>query len=349
MRSLLTLDYEVFFGPATGSVARSLVEPTEALLGVASRHGARLVFFVDAGFITRLRAEMGKAAHLRREHAEVCRQVERLARSGHEVQLHIHPHWEDSSWGAAGWRMDVSRFALQSFAPADIADIVRRYAAVLRELAGPDAACAYRAGGWVIRPFAPIRSALLDNGVTIDSTVFRGGHNTGRVQPYDFRDAPAKSKWRFDRDPLVEEPAGAFLELPIASHRLRPGFFWRFAAAKKLGGARHRAFGDGRAIAMERGDLMRKLLRPSASVVSMDGYKASFLEDAAAAYEARGMEEFVVIGHPKALTPYSLEKLDAYLAKGREVVGYAEYRDWTPACAGVTAGNVGVTGIREAA
>jgi hypothetical protein len=124
---------------------------------------------------------------------------------------------------------------------------------------------------------------------------------------------------------------------PIASHRLRPDFFWRFAAVKKLGGARHRAFGDGQAIAMEGGDLVRKLLRPTASVVSIDGYKASFLEAAAADYEARGMEDFVVIGHPKALTPYSLERLDLFLAKGREAVGYAEYRDWVPAYAGTTA------------
>lgn len=338
MRTLLTLDYEVFFGPATGTVARSLVEPTDALLALASRHGARLAFFVDAGFIARLRAEMGKAARLRREFTEVCRQVERLARAGHEVQLHIHPHWEDSAWQGDGWRMDVSRFALQSFAAADIADIVRRYTSVLRELAGPEAACAYRAGGWVLQPFAPIRGALLDNGVTIDSTVFPGGHRSGAVQPFDFRAAPRKSRWRFDDDPLVEAPHGAFLEVPIASRRLRPDFFWRLALARKAGGGRHRPFGDGRAIPMEGGDLLGKLLWPSTSVVSMDGYKASFLEAAAADYEARGMEDFVVIGHPKALTPYSLERLDAFLAKGREVVGYEEYR-----------AGAGVTRIREAA
>ena len=67
------------------------------------------------------------------------------------------------------------------------------------------------------------------------------------------------------------------------------------------------------------------------------------------AYEARGMEDFVVIGHPKALTPYSLERLDAFLAQGREVVGYAEYRNWTPAVAGVTGTDAAVTPMQEAA
>jgi peptidoglycan/xylan/chitin deacetylase (PgdA/CDA1 family) len=355
MKTLLTLDYEVYFGRQTGTVERCLIAPTRALVGVADRHGARLAFFVDAGFILRLREEMHRAAALRAQHDAVCRQVEALARAGHEIQLHVHPHWEGSRWTEAGWEIDVERFALHAFEPAAIDDIVARYARVLRELAGGEAAYAYRAGGWVIQPFSKLRPALLRHGVTIDSTVFAGGRSEGRVQPYDFRGAPAASKWRFDVDPLVEDPAGAFLELPIASRRLRPDFFWRFAAVKKLGGARHRAFGDGRAIAMEGGDLLRKLLRPTPSVVSLDGYKASFLEAAAADYASRGMEEFVVIGHPKALTSYSLERLDAFLAKGRDVVGYAQYRDWAPACAGATGGagaqgrDAGAASMQEAA
>lgn len=349
MKTLLTLDYEVYFGRRTGTVERCLIEPTRALLAIAARHGARLAFFVDAGFILRLREEMRRAAALRAQHDAICRQVEALARAGHEIQLHVHPHWEGSRWTGAGWEIDVERFALHAFDDAAIDDIVGRYAGVLRSLAGADAAFAYRAGGWVIQPFARLRPALLRHGVTIDSTVFAGGRSAGRVQPYDFRGAPAKSKWRFDDDPLVEEPTGAFLEIPIASHRLRPDFFWRFAAMKKAGGARHRAFGDGEAIALEGGDLLRKLFRSTASVVSIDGYKASFLEAAATAHESRGMEELVVIGHPKALTPYSLQRLDAYLARGRQVVGYRDYRDWTSACAAGTAGRAGVASMPEAA
>ena len=326
MRTLLTLDYEVFFGPATGTVAACLLEPVEALRAAARRHRARLVFFVDAGFLLRLAAEGRHFPALARDHAVICRQLGSLARDGHELQLHIHPHWETSRWTGEAWDIDLSRFALHAFEPAAIADIVRRYANALREIAGPDAAYAYRAGGWVIQPFAPLRGPLLENGVTIDSTVFAGGFRRGEVQPFDFRAAPAKSRWRFDSDPLVEAPDGPFLEVPIASRRLSPAFFWRMAAAKKLGGARHRAFGDGRAVAMEGGDLIAKLMRPTTSVVSMDGYKASFLARAAADDRARGMEDFVVIGHPKALTRYSLDKLDEFLATGMETSTFEPYR-----------------------
>jgi hypothetical protein len=323
MRTLLTLDYEVFFGRDTGTVARTIVEPTEALLRIADRHGVKLAFFVDAGFILRLRSEMARAPRLRREHDAVCRQVEALARGGHEVQLHIHPHWEDSRWGGDGWELDTKRYALQAFEPRAVEDIVARYCTVLRELAGPQAAFAYRAGGWVIQPFGKLRAALRANGVRIDSTVYAGGVSQSRVQPFDFRGAPAKSRWRFGADPLVEDPGGEFLEMPIASRRVAPDFYWRLALAKKLGGARHRAFGDGEAIALEREDFLRKLVAPTTSVVSLDGYKASFLDDAARDYARRGLEDFVVIGHPKAVTPYSLQKLDDYLARRPEVATYA--------------------------
>lgn len=327
MRTLLTFDYEVFFGRATGSVARTLLEPTQALCELALRHGVRMVFFVDAGFILRLRAEMHKVARLREEFDAVCRQVEALARAGHEVQLHIHSHWEDSVWTDDGWQVDTRRYRLHDFEPEAIDSIVRRYTTVLRELAGPDHAFAFRAGGWVIQPFDKLHDALRGVGVRIDSTVFAGGVSDGPTHTYDFRAAPPQSHWHFETDPLRPVADGWFLEVPIASHTVSPLFFWRFAVARKLGGAQHRAFGDGRAIGMGRGDMLRKLLRPSVSVVSMDGYKAGFLAQAAKRYRNRGMTDFVVIGHPKALTPYSMSRLDRFLAQGAasEVTTFATY------------------------
>lgn len=327
MRVLLTLDYEIFFGDRTGSVRRCLVEPTDALRRVARRHGARMVFFVDVGYLLRLRSEMRRAATLREDHAAVCRQLDAVAREGHEIQLHIHPHWEDARWENGRWQLAGTRYALHAFPGERIAEIARGYAAALRELAGPRAAFAYRAGGWVIQPFGRLMQPLLDAGVRIDSTVYAGGWSRSQIQPFDFRAAPARSRWRFGADPLVEDPAGPLLEVPIASRRLSPLFYWRFAAARRLGGTRHKAFGDGKAMPMRGGDLARKLLLPSASVVSLDGYKAAFLEAAARDYRRRGMEDFVVLGHPKALTPYSLERLDRFLGAGAaaEATTYAAY------------------------
>jgi peptidoglycan/xylan/chitin deacetylase (PgdA/CDA1 family) len=327
MKTLLTFDYEVYFGERTGSVERCLLEPTDALARVAERHGAPLVFFVDVGYLLALRREMRRDAQLRLAHDAICRQLAALVRSGHELQLHVHPHWEDARWTGAEWKLDLARYALHAFAPHEVGDIVRRYLEALRDVGGPTAGRAFRAGGWVIQPFDRLREALRLAGVAIDSTVYPGGHRGGNVQPYDFRGAPARSRWRFEHDPLVEDASGYFLEVPIASREVKPSFFWRLALAKKAGGPYYRAYGDGRAIAMDGGDLANKLTKPSTSVVSLDGYKASLVEDAAEDYRSRGLEDFVVIGHPKALSPFSLERLDQFLAGGKagELANYSAY------------------------
>jgi hypothetical protein len=317
MQALLTFDYELFFGRCTGTVARTMIEPTIALREIAARHGVKMVFFVDAGFILRARAEMHRSPRLAADYDAVCRQVSELAADGHEIQLHIHPHWEDSHWDGEGWRIDTRRYALHAFDPPQIADIVRRYAGVLRELAGPDHAFAYRAGGWVIQPFAKLREALGAHGVVIDSSIYRGGHAEGDVHHFDFRHAPDESRWHFDDDPLAARPDGAFLEVPIASQRVWPWSFWGLAASRKLGGAEHRSFGDGQGLSPHgKSGIVRKLLMPSLQAVSVDGYMAGLVESAARRYRARGMDDFVVIGHPKMLSPYSLRCIDAFLGSG---------------------------------
>jgi len=55
MNIVLSTDYEVFFGHSTGTVEKTLLEPSQALCDVAARHGVPLVFFVDIGFLLRLR------------------------------------------------------------------------------------------------------------------------------------------------------------------------------------------------------------------------------------------------------------------------------------------------------
>ncbi len=327
MKFILSLDYEVFFGAATGSATRTLIEPTNALLQIADRHGLKMAFFVDIGFLLKLREESSRSTQLAADFSAVRRQLEDLHQRGHDIQLHIHSHWEDCRWSGAEWTMDTRRFRLHDFAAPEIADIVRRYKAALTELSGNERIFAYRAGGWVIQPFDRIREALRSNGIYVDSTVFRGGVSDSRTHFFDFRSAPEKSSWRFDDDPLREDERGYFLEVPIASHRVSPAFYWKFAVAKKFGGAHHKAFGDGVAIPLGRGDLFKKLVRPSASVVSMDGYKSSFLLDAYRDYTRAGREYFVVIGHPKSLTQYSLGMLDNFCsaAGGEHCITYREF------------------------
>ncbi|MEL4180638.1 hypothetical protein [Roseateles sp. PN1] len=327
MNILLTLDYELFFGSRTGSLNASIIEPTNAILKIAQKKRLPLVFFVDIAYIAALRREMHKDASLRADHDLICRHIETLALQGHEIQLHIHSHWEDCHWEHGGWVMNTKRYKLHDFDTQTIEQLVLGYVRLLKELAGDEHGFAYRAGGWVIQPFEKIRSALLAANVRVDSTVFPGGTAEDAAHYFDFRAAPRFGNWRFDTDPCRPDEAGSFLEVPIASITVPPSFYWRFALHKKFGSASQKPFGDGRAIGPGRADTFKKLLTRTSTVVSMDGYKSSLLERAYKQYSKAEASEFCVIGHPKALSPYSLDMLDRFLTPSRaaQVVGYRHY------------------------
>ena len=56
---LITLDYELFFGQS-GSIEKSIIEPTEKLLSILDRFNIKASFFVDSGYILKLKEYMRK-------------------------------------------------------------------------------------------------------------------------------------------------------------------------------------------------------------------------------------------------------------------------------------------------
>jgi len=324
---VVSLDYEIYFGRRSGSVERSLIEPTNALCDIALRNGIVLVFFVDIGYLLRLKQQARQHPALVAAHDSVMRQLDTLVSAGHELQLHIHPHWEDSVWTDDGWRLDMRRYRLHDFSDPEIAEIISRYTQALRTIGGDRSVFAFRAGGWCIQPFDRLREPLRHAGILIDSTVYANGRQVGDDQRYDFTQAPRESHWRFEHDPLRIDPNGSFLEVPIASHPVTPDFYWKLGIAKKFNKGEHRPMADGSPLPLSRTDLLRKLFLPTASVVSIDGFKASLLAAAFQAYQRRQMSDFVIIGHPKAFTRFSLQTFDNFVVsrKMHNFVGFGAY------------------------
>jgi hypothetical protein len=318
-RFLITLDYELFFGRQVGTVEHCMLRPVEALKEVVDRHDVKLTLFVDAGYLLRLKDQARVAPDLLQDHAKVSEQLSSLVDQGHDVQLHIHPHWEDSVYRDGAWSIDTQRYRLHDFDRESAMGIVGDYKQVLTEIVG-DRVFAYRAGGWCLQPFAPIAEALSAHGIWLDSTVYFNGYSPDDIRGFDFRLAPKRTSWRFNADPLEVEEAGRFLELPISACRVSPLFYWKLAFLKKFARGAYKAFGDGQAMVANSAYYRALLTRPSHSVASIDGAKAGLLESA---YHQLGQMEgpriFNVMGHPKALTPDSLRRLDRFLSRHPEL------------------------------
>ena len=333
MKVILSFDYELFFGEASGSPEKCLVEPTEALAAVAGEYGVPLCFFVDAGYLASLRCFGPNDAMLGRQDAMTRRNLDMLAGQDHEILLHVHPHWEDSVWREGRWLFDLSRFALRDFDGAAVTDIFVRYADELRPHTTGGLLHAYRAGGWAIHPFAPIRAALKSAGIRVDSTVYRGGKDVSGKNYFDFSIAPAKSSWRFETDPLVEDPRGGFLEIPASSMMVSPAYYWGLTFSRLSGQTEAQTFGDGAVRPMRasrsRMDKLMKLTASSQYCVTLDGMKANLVLPEYRRVKQQGGELLVLLSHPKMMTPVSIaclrRLLDEIRANGDEVVGYERF------------------------
>jgi hypothetical protein len=311
---LLSIDYELFFGPQTGTVEHCLLRPTEALAEAVGRYGARLSLFVDALYLQRLSDETLRHPQLQRDYDAIRRQLVSLRQKGHDVQLHIHPHWLDSHFNGNEWKLDTTRYKLQDFFPLKITTIIGSAKKLLASLVG-DTIFVFRAGGWCLQPFATIAPALLAHDIWLDSTVFAGGVSDDKERWFDFSSAPLKDYWHFSEDPNCETPYGPFIEVPISAMRVTPLLFWSMVFARKFGAnPKYTPFGDGSSLAWGKNYYYKRLTRSSISVASLDGLKAGLLSKAFHTEQNAGKRLFQAMGHPKALSRFSLLKIEEFLA-----------------------------------
>lgn len=314
MNIFLTYDYELFFGAATGSVEKCMLEPTNALQKIADRFSIPMTFFVDIGYLIKLEEFAPSNPSLQKDLEKVKAQLHELQTKGHSLQIHIHPHWEKSIFEDGKWKIETKNaYKLADFSDDEIERIVRSYTAYLNQLTGKKAQV-FRAGGWCIQPFNRLEKVFKELEIRIDSSVFSGGYFEAGEYSFDFRTAPKKSNYRFSDDVCVEDESGYFTEYPISSHVYSPLFYWRLYGLGRLFPAQHKMIGDGTFLAQP-GRKKSVLTSFTHNHVSCDGYYASKLTTCLNKHRSANATDFVVIGHPKGLTQFSLKALERFVAK----------------------------------
>lgn len=302
---ILSQDYELYF-QQSGTIEKCLFEPCEALLTSARRAGYAITFYVDAGMLCRMQELAGAVPRLGREHDRVRGHLESLARAGHDIGLHVHPHWEDATFSGDRWCFEGTRYQLGQFTDEAAAEIVRRYAVTLSEACGV-APTSYRAGGFCVEPFDRISAALLDAGIDVDSSVVPGAYLKNGGKGFDFRNVPSADWWRFGRSPTVAQADGKFLEIPVTPLELPAWYYWR-RVIDRLGpqtaATADRHFGDGTAKAVGRSEVLRRLAGLSRiAEASIDAAKAGELGRTVA---GSGRRLVHIMGHPKNISYKSL-------------------------------------------
>jgi peptidoglycan/xylan/chitin deacetylase (PgdA/CDA1 family) len=306
----LTFDYELFFGSYSGTAEKCLLEPTKKLIELSEKHHAYLTFFVDAGYLYQLEKhqyDAGCKAILKNVNA----QLQELVTKGHEIGLHIHPHWEDSFFKNGQWYLNTRRYKLSDFSKEEVLDIFDRYHKVLKQITGRPCQ-SYRAGGWCIQPFSHIREALMTQQIFTDSSVYQNGYHQFSAHAYDFRKAPDQSEWQFETNECEPVSNGHFTELAITPNRLSPLFYWNLYFKMRSNPAYYKPIGDGSWL-KDKKKIYRQFYAPTNHFACCDGYFASQLIPCFNNLIEQGKKRMVVLGHPKSLAAYSFDALEDFI------------------------------------
>lgn len=204
--------------------------PTNALVDACDAESVPLTLFTEMGEYFWAREHAPEVAD------RFAAQWAEAARRGHDVQLHLHPHWlpelgarqeADGSWH---WDFSYQRVADY---PGDLSELlarcVRGLEAVIRPLVPGYRVRCYRAGTYLAQPFDRLYEALVANGIECDSSVYQGGAARNDA-PYDFRLAWSDHQpWFAARtDPQLKAPPAelGIVEMPVTTWA--PADRWTF-------------------------------------------------------------------------------------------------------------------------
>jgi len=221
---LYSADYELYLGGNYCDETEVLIDPTNNLLDLFENLKIPLTLFADIFSILCYR----KYNLLRfPESAEA--QLKDAIRRGHDVQSHVHPHWNYTQIIGNTYDVNLDYYLLgnldtdKEILYSKICDnllTTRIYLQNLLRQVKSDYTCiAFRAGGYGLQPNSDIViKALIDSGFVIDSSIVPGLIATTNVNEVDFSIVPKIANYYLDNDiGTVSENNQGIYEIPIAS------------------------------------------------------------------------------------------------------------------------------------
>ena len=188
---IFTPDYEIH-GNGVGSPMKLMVEPTYRNLDLFENYGAKLTIMAEVVEILKFKEYFETQGKDDYHYNDIIKQLKYAVMGGHDVQLHLHPSYFNAQLKNGVWEQDPRSYILKEetydslfmmikqtkdFLMRTLIDVKKNYNCM-----------AFRAGGWQMQPSTNIVRALIDNGIRIDTTVFKNG-NRGGTNSFDYSSA----------------------------------------------------------------------------------------------------------------------------------------------------------------
>ncbi len=334
---LLTFDYELWLGRNFLPPEQVLIEPTREVLELCDKLNVAVTFFPDVccawtyrkygfdTFVDSFEKQMIDAMSM-----------------GHDVELHLHPHWLNTTYENNQWLISAEKMYLHElgYSPGnDSANaLISKGVNYLNSLLRPhksDYRCRiFRAAGAALQPDEDkLIAALIENGIEMDVSVSKFLTLNLDTVKIDYTDVPSKSHWFMSPETGIGVDSGrGILEIPIGTFKAglgqRAGFLWRRARSiKKMRGTTiSRARRQSR-LANLRTLLMQNLKYITGSPwsnISCDtkGFNIRMLLDGFDNYVKLHQNEdtiyVTIIDHPKLMFEYQMKLLSDFITETRK-------------------------------
>jgi hypothetical protein len=334
---ILTIDYELFYGEKEGSVNSCMIEPTNLLMNLLAKYESTMTVFWDVLHFWKLKELSGKHAMLAKEAIKIEEQIQKLAEAHHDIQLHLHPHWINTTFDGRDWQFNLGGYRLHSLAQKnDLNDINSISGCVkigknlieetVRKVHPGYIVNTFRAGGYCIQPFDKLAQVFSTNGILIDSSVCYGFKINKGEHSYDFTSIPRKENYKFETDIKKEDPEGKFSEFPIGSIKVTPFQILWWAFLRRLKYRNLKPLGEidssGRNEKKEEATIsnLSKIVRKGLNIILKNNYimltPDNFFGEKFNYLVKHANEGSVMILHPKYLNYHTLGLLENHLKTG---------------------------------
>ena len=328
MKVLLTLDYELFNGLEGGTVQNCIIKPTEKLCEVLDKYNFKATFFVDVCFLLRLQKLRAENIELEKEWDDIIKQLTWLSMRGHDLELHIHPNWYRSSYNNGVWSSVIEDYKLSDIPKDVVSEIFNNGAKLLEEITGKRPV-AFRAGAYCLQTLDNYSDTFRKNGIIIDSSVFRNrSAKTDKWEWYDYTSIPEEYHYSFSDDVCKKQENGCHIEVSIPSYRMSAVHYLCYKyKTRKVNSSLLTKWGDGRTsiggtLLPWSQRILNRIKRTISSHLvpaSIDGTSVSYLNYLFKREQKNG-DYFLIMGHPKLLTPYSISGLADFLKNNKETI-----------------------------
>src|SRR5687768_3240781 len=182
-------------GNGSGDIRRLQFEPMRRLVSIYNRLGIRGSFNAEVIQQIIFRRYQNQHPELRALADEWDDIVRETFRQGHDIQLHVHPQWQDAEYNDGRWKLTAD-WSILNYSRETALHLLtsgKEYLESLLKDIDPNYRCvSFRSGAWCIAPSPHMLDLLVELGIVFDMSIVAGVKYNTRNIKLDYTDCQAR-------------------------------------------------------------------------------------------------------------------------------------------------------------